>query len=254
MLPQLAEILQDTLNLTRYAAAPFVLNGRPDSVRQWFETLRDRLTALTAKTTAALASLDRAGADDCEGWTSDERILSHNWVTKNYPNESDEMQAALRKAWRDGQRLRVQRPDGAPATTDEQFQRLALAALRSLAPRDERNREWCYAADDFLKGLAPVRPYRYLAINRVAIHDIFMRHGVHTSMPLPGLPDGVYEAAEELLDHAAELDEYRTAFQNVSRELALVREALNIPNDFIGVTEGTDLLLETIAQIKRLRK
>jgi hypothetical protein len=131
---------------------------------------------------------------------------------------------------------------------------LALTALQSLAARDERNREWCYAADDFLKGLAPVQSHRYLAINRVDIHDIFMCHGVHTSMPLPGLLDGVYEPAEELLDHAAELDEYRTAYQNVSRELALVREALNIPNDFIGVTEGTELLLETIGQIKRLRK
>lgn len=254
MLPQLAEILQDTLNFTRYAAAPFVLNGRPDSVRQWLEALRDRLTALTEKTTAALASLDREGADDCAGWTDEERILSRDWVTRNYPNESNEVQAALQKAWRDGQRLRVQRPDGAQATTDGQFQRLALTALLSLVPHDERNRGWCYAVDDFLKGLALVRPHRYLAINRVAIRDIFVRHGVHTETPLAGLPHGVYEAAEELLDHAAELDEYRTAFQNVSRELALVREALNIPNDFIGVTEGTDLLLETIGQIKRLQK
>lgn len=254
MLPQLAEILQDTLNFTRYAAAPFVLNGRPDSVRQWLKTLRERLAALTEKTTAALTSLDRDDADDCAGWTDEERILSNDWVIKNYPNEPNEVQAALRKAWRDGQRLRVRRPDDAHTSTDEQFQRLAVTALLSLAPRDERNREWCYAAGDFLKGLAPVRSHRYLAIDRVAIRDIFMRHGVHTGGPFPGLPDGVYEAAEELLDHPSEIDEYRTAFQNVSRELALVREALNIPNDFVGLMGGTDLLLETIGEIKRRRK
>ncbi|MEZ0606280.1 hypothetical protein ACAX43_29755 [Paraburkholderia sp. IW21] len=108
MLPQLTEILQDLLNVTRYAAAPFVLNGRPDSVRQWLEVLRDRLVALTEKTTAALTSFEHDDAVDCAGWTDEERILSSAWVTKNYPSESNEVQAALRRAWRDGQRLRVQ--------------------------------------------------------------------------------------------------------------------------------------------------
>ena len=48
MLPQLAEILQDALNFTRYAASPFVLNTRPDSIRQWLHALRDHLATLIA--------------------------------------------------------------------------------------------------------------------------------------------------------------------------------------------------------------
>ncbi len=110
MLPHLAEILQDTLNLTRYASSPFVLNGRPDSIRQWLETLRERLTTLVDKTDGALSSLDRTASGAFTDWTDEERVLSLEWIARNYPNESVPVQEALRKAWRDGQRQSASRP------------------------------------------------------------------------------------------------------------------------------------------------
>ena len=113
LLPQLAQILQETLNLTRYASSPFVLGGRPDSIRQWLAVLREQLVALAAKIDAASANLERAGKDD--DWTDTEQVLSLEWITRNYPNESAAVQAALRRAWRDGQRHITQASPPAPA-------------------------------------------------------------------------------------------------------------------------------------------
>jgi hypothetical protein len=103
---QISQLLQDILNLTRYAASPFILSGRPDSVRQWLSVLQERLSAIQLRVDNALASFERTrdGEDD---WTDEERVLSDEWVRGNYPTESESVRAALRKAWVDGQRLRV---------------------------------------------------------------------------------------------------------------------------------------------------
>jgi hypothetical protein len=98
MSPQLAETLQDALNFTRYAASPFVLNGRPDSIRLWLGVVREQLACLIAKVDRATD----AGAVYPEGdaWSDEERVLSHEWVRRHYPNETASTQAALRMAWR----------------------------------------------------------------------------------------------------------------------------------------------------------
>ncbi|MEX3901428.1 hypothetical protein [Paraburkholderia sp. BR10954] len=101
---QISQVVQDILNLTRYAASPFVLTGRPDSVRQWLSVLQERLNAILQRVDNALASFEetREGEND---WTDQERVLSSEWVQRNFPNEADSVRAALRKAWVDGQRL-----------------------------------------------------------------------------------------------------------------------------------------------------
>jgi hypothetical protein len=116
MLPQLAQILQDTLNFTRYAASPFVLNGRPDSIRQWLSTLREQLVAVVAKVDHAITALGAASERTDADWTDEERVLSHQWVTRFYPNEPEAVQVALREAWRDGQRMRSAHPDTPPGS------------------------------------------------------------------------------------------------------------------------------------------
>ncbi|SIT48738.1 conserved hypothetical protein [Paraburkholderia ribeironis] len=104
---QISQILQDILNLTRYAAAPFILTGRPDSVRQWLSVLQERLSAIRLLVDNALASFEQARDGETDDWTDEERVLSDEWVLRKYPNEPESVRAALRKAWVDGQRLRA---------------------------------------------------------------------------------------------------------------------------------------------------
>ncbi|ADG20997.1 hypothetical protein [Paraburkholderia atlantica] len=104
---QISQVVQDILNLTRYAASPFVLTGRPDSVRQWLSVLQERLNAILQRVDIALASFEETRDVEDNDWTDEERVLSSEWVQRNFPNESDSVRAALRKAWVDGQRLRV---------------------------------------------------------------------------------------------------------------------------------------------------
>ncbi|TCG02014.1 hypothetical protein BZM27_54285 [Paraburkholderia steynii] len=103
MSPQLAEILQDALNFTRYVASPFVLNGRPDSIRLWLDAQREQRACLIAKVDRAMEAV--ALFPEGDTWTDEERVLSHEWVRRHYPNETASTQAALRMAWRDDQRL-----------------------------------------------------------------------------------------------------------------------------------------------------
>ncbi|WP_063829654.1 hypothetical protein [Paraburkholderia dilworthii] len=128
MLPQIAQILQDTLNFTRYAAAPFVVTGRPDSVRQWLHALRERLTALTARVDSAI---DALSSDECttNEWTDEETVQSHQWVRHHYPNESDKVQYALRAAWRDGQRQLAARSEPRFTGRERHLEGPALIAL-----------------------------------------------------------------------------------------------------------------------------
>jgi hypothetical protein len=58
-----------------------------------------------------LSSLERTVSGEFAEWTDEERVLSLEWIARNYPNESVQVQEALRKAWRDGQRQRTLRPD-----------------------------------------------------------------------------------------------------------------------------------------------
>ncbi|APA90632.1 hypothetical protein BJG93_33030 (plasmid) [Paraburkholderia sprentiae WSM5005] len=104
---QISEVIQDILNLTRYAASPFVLTGRRDSVRQWLIVLQERLGAIRLRVDNALASFEEQRDGDGNDWTDDERLLSNEWVQLNFPNEPETIRAALRKAWVDGQRLRA---------------------------------------------------------------------------------------------------------------------------------------------------
>jgi hypothetical protein len=104
---QISQILQDILNLTCYASSPFVLNGRPDSVRRWLLVLREHLSAIRLRVDSALSSFEEPRTGEDNDWTDEERVLSNEWVLRNYPNESESIRAALRKAWCDGQRLRA---------------------------------------------------------------------------------------------------------------------------------------------------
>jgi len=250
MLPQLAQILQDTLNFTRYAASPFVLNGRPDSIRQWLCTLREQPVAVVEKVDHAITALGAASEPTDADWTDEERVLSHQWVTRFYPNEPAAVQVALRTAWRDGQRMRSAHPDTPPGSAGREFERLALLALRKLVPYDARNRGWEHAVQDYIDGIPAVRPHRYLDINRLAIRDIFLRHGIAPVGPQGDVPQEIYEAVDELLDHVHALDEYKLLYREAARDLGKIRHALNIPNDEMGIIAGTALILETIAHLK----
>ncbi|BCZ85524.1 hypothetical protein PTKU64_91990 (plasmid) [Paraburkholderia terrae] len=251
MLPQLAQILQDTLNFTRYAASPFVLNGRPDSIRQWLCTLREQLVAVVEKVDSAMTALGNASERDDADWTDEERVLSQQWVTRCYPNEPAVVQRALREAWRDGQRMRAAHPDSPPGGGGREFERLALLALRKLVPYDARNRGWDHAVQDYIDGIPVVRPNRYLDMNRIAIRDIFLRHGIARAGPQGDVPPEIYEAVDELLDHVHALDEYKLLYRETALDLGKIRHALNIPNDEIAIVAGTPLILETIAHLKR---
>jgi hypothetical protein len=147
MLPQLAEILQDALNFTRYAASPFILSSRPDSVRLWLHALREQLATLLSKVDRAIAAAVSHPPEGDE-WTDEERLLSHDWVKRHYPNESAVTQAALRMAWRDGQRLRSAHPDLPRESTGAEFERLTLEALRKLILSDDKNAEWGKSVQD----------------------------------------------------------------------------------------------------------
>ncbi|MEX3791083.1 hypothetical protein [Paraburkholderia sp. BR14374] len=116
---QISQILQDILNLTRYATSPFVLNGRPDSVRQWLLALQEHLNAVRLRVDNALASLDESKVGELGDWTDEERILSNEWVLRHYPNESENIRTALRKAWCDGQRLPYKSQMASPATNQK---------------------------------------------------------------------------------------------------------------------------------------
>ncbi|WP_225031123.1 hypothetical protein [Paraburkholderia sp. XV] len=251
MLPQLAQILQDTLNFTRYAASPFILNGRPDSTRKWLFTLREQLVAVVEKIDEALKALDNSIERSDADWTDEERVLSHQWVTHRYPNEPVAVQHALREAWRDGQRMRAAHPDTPPDSGGREFERLALLALRKLVPYDARNRGWEKAVQDYVDGIPVVRPHRYLAINRIAIRDIFLRHGIAPAGPQGDVPSEIYEAVDELLDHVHALDEYKWLYRQAALDLGKIRRSLNIPNDETAIVAGTPLILETIAHLKR---
>jgi hypothetical protein len=67
---------------------------------------------LAAKTDGALSLLDRTATGNFTGWTDEERVLSMEWVARNYPNESTAVKEALQQAWREGQRQPASRPDG----------------------------------------------------------------------------------------------------------------------------------------------
>ncbi|MGF6439590.1 hypothetical protein [Paraburkholderia youngii] len=116
---QISQILQDILNLTRYATSPFILNGRPDSVRQWLLALQEHLNAVRLRIDNALASLDESKVGELDDWTDEERILSNEWVLRHYPNESENIRTALRKAWCDGQRLPYKSQMASPATNQK---------------------------------------------------------------------------------------------------------------------------------------
>ncbi|MEM5440482.1 hypothetical protein [Paraburkholderia diazotrophica] len=249
MSPQLAEILQDALNFTRYAASPFILNGRPDSIRLWLDALREQLSCLIAKVDRAMDAV--ALRPEGDTWTDEERILSHEWVRRHYPNETASTQAALRMAWRDGQRLRSAHPDSPRASAGTQFERLTLEALRALVPSDDKNSEWCRSAHELLQALPAGRGFRYLDINRTVIRDVFLKHGVFPAQSPRDIPNSACEAVEELLNHAEEADEYKHRYRDAARDLASIRQALNIPNDEIGIVGGVGLVLETIANLKR---
>ncbi|MDQ7979967.1 hypothetical protein QYH69_22250 [Paraburkholderia sp. SARCC-3016] len=249
MSPQLAEILQDALNFTRYAASPFVLNGRPDSIRLWLGVLREQLACLIAKVDRATDAV--ALSPEGDAWTDEERVLSHEWVRRHYPNETASTQAALRMAWRDGQRLRSAHPDSPRASAGTQFERLTLEALRKLVASDDKNSEWSRSAHEFLQALPAGHWFRYLEINRTVIRDVFLKHGVFPVQSPRDIPNSACEAVEELLNHAEEADEYKHLYRDAARDLASIRQALNIPNDEIGIVGGVGLILETIANLKR---
>ncbi|BCF95180.1 hypothetical protein [Paraburkholderia largidicola] len=176
MSPQLAEILQDTLNFTRYAASPFVLNARPDSISLWLEALREQLACLIAKVDRAIEAVSHL--PDGDTWTDEERVLSHEWVRRHYPNETASTQAALRLAWRDGQRLRTAHPDSPRISSGTQFERLTLEALRKLVLSDDKNAEWTRSVHEFLQALPAGRGFRYLDVNRTMIRDVFLKYHV----------------------------------------------------------------------------
>ncbi|CAN7719479.1 hypothetical protein [Paraburkholderia hospita] len=155
MLPQLAEILQHALNFTRYAASPFVLNTRPDSIRQWLHALRDHLATLIAKVDLAIAAVSHL--PDGDDWSEEERVLSHDWVRRNYPNETAATQAALRMAWRDGQRLRAAHPDIPRLSDGSEFERLTLVALRQLVAIADHNEDWGKSAESYIQALPTTR-------------------------------------------------------------------------------------------------
>ncbi|MGF6851139.1 hypothetical protein [Paraburkholderia sp. CI3] len=73
---QISQVVQDILNLTRYAVSPFVLTGRPDSVRQWLLVLQERLSAIRLRVHNALASFEETRDGEDNDWTDDERVLS----------------------------------------------------------------------------------------------------------------------------------------------------------------------------------
>ncbi len=249
MSPQLAEILQDALNFTRYAASPFVLNARPDSIKLWLDTLREQLACLIAKVDRAIEALSHL--PDGDTWTDEERVLSHEWVKRHYPNETATTQAALRLAWRDGQRLRNAHPDSPRVSTGTQFERLTLEALRKLVVSDDKNAEWTRSVQEFLQALPAGRGFRYLDINRTEIRDVFLKHGVFPAQSPRDIPNSACEAVEELLNHAEEADEYKDLYRDAARDLSRIRQALNIPTDETGIVGGVGLILETIANLKR---
>jgi hypothetical protein len=249
MSPQLAEILQDVLNFTRYAASPFVLNARPASVRLWLDALKEQLACLIAKVDRTIDAVSLL--PDGDTWTDEERVLSHEWVRRHYPNETASTQAALRMAWRDGQRLRSAHPDSPRASEGTQFERLTLEALRNLVVSNDKNAEWNRSVHEFLQALPGRRGFRYLDINRTVIRDVFIKHGVFPAQSPRDIPNSACDAVEELLNHAEEADEYKDLYRDAARDLASIRQALNIPNDEVGIVGGVGLILETIANLKR---
>lgn len=249
MSPQLAEILQDALNFTRYAASPFVLNSRPDSIRLWLSALREQLACLIAKVDLVIEGASHL--PDGDTWTDEERVLSHEWVRRHYPSETASTQAALRLAWRDGQRLRNAHPDSPRASSGTQFERLTLEALGKLLPADDKNAGWTRSAQQFLQALPAGRRFRYLDVNRSVIREVFLKHGVFAARSPRDIPNSACEAVEELLNHAEEADEYKDLYRDAARDLSRVRQALNIPNDEIGIAGGIALILETITNLKR---
>ena len=104
---------------------------------------------------------------------------------------------------------------------------------------------------DFLQARPAGRGFRYLDVNRTVIREIFLKHGVFTVQSPRDIPNSACEAVEELLNHAEQADEYKDLYREAARELATIRQALNIPNDEIGIVGGVDLILETIENLKR---
>jgi len=67
-------ILRESLNLARYAAAPIIVEDRPQANPAWLNGLRARLIGLLARVDAEIAG-DMRGPAACDSWSDDEQRL-----------------------------------------------------------------------------------------------------------------------------------------------------------------------------------
>ena len=105
MLTKISRLLQRTLELNRYAALPFVMNGEHDGTDQWMLGLRERLLDLVNEVDRARAELNSVDSEAQSNWTDGERALFGEFLARNYPNEASAGVIALGDAWKDGLRI-----------------------------------------------------------------------------------------------------------------------------------------------------
>ena len=94
-------ILRESLDLARYAAAPIIVEDRPQADPAWLNGLRARLIGLLARVDAEIAG-DMRGPAAFDSWSDDEQRLFGQWLHRTYPDLPSDMVIAFGDAWKDG--------------------------------------------------------------------------------------------------------------------------------------------------------
>ncbi|WP_175773004.1 hypothetical protein [Paraburkholderia phenazinium] len=114
MITLASRIMQQMLDVNRYAALPFVETGKHNDARLWLAGLRQRLDSLLADVDRATLDVASLSPSEGEHWTHGEQLAFGEWLVQTYPNEHSSAVIALGDAWKDGKRFGMATASGQP--------------------------------------------------------------------------------------------------------------------------------------------